>query len=294
MPQVAGSIRSEEPRILTSNTQTHTSLSLVVASCRHSRGNRTLLEGCNQPRADLRDGHRRRFTEHHQPVICGISTAKVVRLTYQWAMVYGRPTILKILLKRTGCTTRAQDAPSKFVVDAIFSDVIHPDKPGAAVLIAKMEVLFEQRYGLADLERRDSTTIKHGVQYCIHYQAIHRGGCHPEAAGGRSAEPGGHGFEIIPDYPRGDEIKIRHLLTHTLGIPDKLGWSGLDGDGATCTGESGLPDGAIQICTAGFRSGSAVRLQQLRIYLLGHNNRKGFGSDIFRIFAQWFFGAFLG
>src|ERR1035437_11019363 len=32
--------------------------------------------------------------------------------------------------------------------------------------------------------------------------------------------------KYIPDYPRGDLITLRHLLTHTSGIPDRLGGPG--------------------------------------------------------------------
>ncbi|MGD0787320.1 MAG: serine hydrolase [Terracidiphilus sp.] len=124
--------------------------------------------------------------------------------------------------------TQAADAAAstpttESVVDAIFKDAIHPGQPGAAVLVAKDgRILFEKAYGLADVEH----AIPVSVETKFNIASITK----PFTAAAilKLQEEGRLSLDdplskYIPDYPRGNEIRIRHLLTHTSGIPEKLG-----------------------------------------------------------------------
>jgi CubicO group peptidase (beta-lactamase class C family) len=119
--------------------------------------------------------------------------------------------------------TAAPPLSNESAVDAIFKDVIHPGQPGAAVLVAKDgKILFEKAYGLADVEH----TIPVSLETKFNIASITK----PFTAAAilKLQEEGRLSLDdplskYIPDYPRGNEIKIRHLLTHTSGIPEKLG-----------------------------------------------------------------------
>jgi len=141
---------------------------------------------------------------------------------YQWAQVYGRKTIVK-LLEAQGADASVPTVRPEAIVDAIFNDVVHPGQPGAAVLVAKDgKILFEKGYGLADVERGTPVTLETTFNIASITKPF------TAAAILKLREEGRLGLDdrlskYIPDYPRGSEITIRHLLTHTSGIPDKLG-----------------------------------------------------------------------
>jgi CubicO group peptidase (beta-lactamase class C family) len=127
------------------------------------------------------------------------------------------PTTLAVAAETTA------PAPSnESAVDAIFKDAIHPGQPGAAVLVAKDgKILFEKAYGLADVEH----AIPISLETKFNIASITK----PFTAAAilKLQEEGRLSLDdplskYIPDYPRGNEIKIRHLLTHTSGIPEKL------------------------------------------------------------------------
>lgn len=141
---------------------------------------------------------------------------------YQWAKVYGRKAIIEALeAQEAGATVSAP--PLDNVVDAIFKDAVHPGQPGADVLVAKDgKILFEKSYGLADVERGIPIT----AETVFNLASITK----PFTAAAilklqeeRRLSLDDTLSKYIPDYPRGNEITIRHLLTHTSGIPDKLG-----------------------------------------------------------------------
>jgi CubicO group peptidase (beta-lactamase class C family) len=124
--------------------------------------------------------------------------------------------------------TQAADAtapapPNESAVDAIFKDAIHPGQPGAAVLVAKDgKILFEKAYGLADVEHAIPVSLETKFNIASITKPF------TAAAILKLQEEGRLSLDdplskYIPDYPRGNEIKIRHLLTHTSGIPEKLG-----------------------------------------------------------------------
>lgn len=113
--------------------------------------------------------------------------------------------------------------PPEAVVDAIFRDAIHPGQPGAAVLVAKDgKILFEKAYGLADVERKIPVTTETRFNIASITKPF------TAAAILKLEEEGRLSLDdrlskYIPDYPRGNEIAIHHLLTHTSGIREKLG-----------------------------------------------------------------------
>jgi CubicO group peptidase (beta-lactamase class C family) len=143
---------------------------------------------------------------------------------YQWAHVYGRKTIMKLLEAQGAATGSAP--PPETIVDAIFKDVVRPGQPGAAVLVVKDgKILFEKAYGLADVERAIPVTTETKFNIASITKPF------TAAAILRLQEEGRLSLDdpvskYIPDYPRGNEIRIRHLLTHTSGIRDKLGGPG--------------------------------------------------------------------
>jgi len=135
----------------------------------------------------------------------------------QAARLHGQKEAADFLLGK-GADPKAEMPPLDKVVDAIFGELIKTNWPGVAVLVAKEgKVLFKKGYGLASLE--------HGVP--VTPQTKFRIGSITKqftaAAILKLQEEGKLSVEdkltkYIPDFPRGDEVTIRHLLTHTSGI----------------------------------------------------------------------------
>ena len=107
-------------------------------------------------------------------------------------------------------------------VDSIFSGIYAPDEPGAAVLIMKDgKKVLEHCYGIADIETRKPVTPK--TNFCIasvskQFSAV---------ALMQLAEQGKLSLDdnvakFFPEFkaPFFKDITLRHLLSHTSGIPD--------------------------------------------------------------------------
>lgn len=106
-------------------------------------------------------------------------------------------------------------------IDAIFSDLIQPGEPGAAVLVVRDgNVLFERGYGVCDLrskEKIDPETNFRLASVTKQFTAmavmllVHDGKLHYDD----------HLTDIFPDFPAyGKPITVRNLLNHTGGLPD--------------------------------------------------------------------------
>ncbi len=140
----------------------------------------------------------------------------------QWAAVRGHRTMTQVL-EAAGIRRSAQTFDPGATVDAMFREYIHRGEPGAVVLVARRgKILFEKGYGLADVQHFRSIT----PTTCFHLASINK----PFTAAAilKLQEQGRLHIDdplskYIPDYPGGDRILIRHLLTHTSGIPDRLG-----------------------------------------------------------------------
>ena len=102
--------------------------------------------------------------------------------------------------------------------DALLAGLIETNDPGLAVLVAQDgKILFEKGYGLADREHAvpviPQTTFRiASITKQFTASAILK----LQEEGKLSVDD--KLSKYIPDFPRGDEVTLRQLLTHTSGI----------------------------------------------------------------------------
>ncbi len=103
-------------------------------------------------------------------------------------------------------------------VDALFEDSVHSNTPGAAVLIARDgKELLEKGYGLAQVEARAPITCDTRFRIGSITKQF------TAAAILKLQEEGKLDVndpisKYFPDWPKGREVTLRHLLTHSSGI----------------------------------------------------------------------------
>ncbi len=127
-------------------------------------------------------------------------------------------TELAEFLAAKGADTNATLPPPEKSIDALFQNLIKPSGPGAAVLVARDgKVLFEKGYGLADVEHHRSITPETKFRIgSITKQFTASAILKLQEQGKLNVED--KLSKYYPDYPRGSEVALRHLLTHTSGI----------------------------------------------------------------------------
>jgi CubicO group peptidase (beta-lactamase class C family) len=102
--------------------------------------------------------------------------------------------------------------------EALLSGLIETNDPGLVVLVAQDgKILFQRGYGMADMEhhvpvtpqtifRIASITKQFTAAAILKLQEERKLSINDKLS------------KFIPDFPRGDEVTLRHLLTHTSGI----------------------------------------------------------------------------
>src|SRR5258707_6573759 len=138
-----------------------------------------------------------------------------IRLTRLFGLIGGALMALATLL--AAALPAAAETPSQ-KADALLSGLIETNDPGLAVLVAQNgKILFEKSYGLADREHHvpviPQTTFRIGS---IGKQFTASAILKLQEQGKLSVND--KLSKYIPDFPRGDEVTLRHLLTHTSGI----------------------------------------------------------------------------
>lgn len=139
--------------------------------------------------------------------------------------VNGLARLLGVLLAAVCCVVCAQVAVAEgdftaiaSQVDALLERSIHADTPGAAVIVARNgKIVFAKGYGLAQVETR--TPINTETRFRI--GSITKQ--FTAAAIFKLQEQGRLDLndpvsKYLPDWPRGREVTLRHLLTHSSGI----------------------------------------------------------------------------
>ena len=146
---------------------------------------------------------------------------------------------LAILLTSWGCGEGPPDAstadrpdpadwPTDPRVDAIVQDVVEPGEPGLAVLVLRDgEVVHASGYGLADVqsgrpfETETPTRLGSVTKPFVSWAVM------------RLVEMGELSYDDpvaswLPELDRFPGVTVRHLLTHTSGIPDYYGFDGFN------------------------------------------------------------------
>jgi CubicO group peptidase (beta-lactamase class C family) len=135
----------------------------------------------------------------------------------QIALLHGRKPMVEFLTRK-GADASYPIPPRERLVDALLSDRFNDHQPGAAVLVAQNgTILFEKGYGLASVEHLVPITADTKFRIGSITKQF------TAAAILKLLEEGKLSLDdplskFIPDYPRGGEVSIRHLLTHTSGI----------------------------------------------------------------------------
>ena len=133
------------------------------------------------------------------------------------AKMSGRKDVVDFLLKN-GADPNIPMPSKEKLADAVFNRVIKGDSPGASVLFAQDgEIIYQKGFGYASLEHHAPFTIDTKSRIgSITKQFTASAILKLQEEGKISVNDKLSKF--IPDFPRGDEVTIHHLLTHTSGI----------------------------------------------------------------------------
>lgn len=141
---------------------------------------------------------------------------------WQAARMKGRTEMCELLEKR-GATSDLPFPANTEIAKMLFNPLGEGKLPGAAVLVAQDgQVLFETGFGYADIE--NNVQVSSETKFRI--GSISKQ--FTAAAILKLAEQGKLKLsdpliKYIPDFPKGKEVTIRHLLTHTSGIHSYTG-----------------------------------------------------------------------
>jgi CubicO group peptidase (beta-lactamase class C family) len=136
---------------------------------------------------------------------------------YQAARLRGQRDVAELLARKGANTNADMPAPEK-VADALFRDAVRADGSAVTVLVAQNgKVLFKQAYGMADREHYVAATPETKFRIgSITKQFTASAILKLQEAGKLSVAD--KLTKYLPDFPRGDEVTLHHLLTHTSGI----------------------------------------------------------------------------
>ncbi|MBA4146505.1 MAG: beta-lactamase family protein [Verrucomicrobia bacterium] len=115
----------------------------------------------------------------------------------------------------------AMSQPSETTVDALFKAYAGPTTPGAAVMVIKDgKPVFTKGYGMADLEKRIPCSTNTNFRLASVTKQFTAMAILTLAERGKLSleDRVPKYFPEFPEYGKG--ITIRHLLTHTSGVPD--------------------------------------------------------------------------
>ena len=138
------------------------------------------------------------------------------------AKIAGRADAVKLLVEK-GADADMEMPPKEKIIDWVFERVIKEKYPGAAVLVAKDgDILYQNGYGYANIGHRVEVTPETKFRIgSISKQFTAAAILKLEEEGKLSVKDKLSKF--LPDYPRGDEVTLHHLLTHTSGIHSYTG-----------------------------------------------------------------------
>ena len=133
------------------------------------------------------------------------------------AMVRGHAQAVE-LLKAKGADPSVPMPQPEAILEAQLKDVGLSDSPGLAVLVSRNgKILLRKAAGQADVENKVPVTLKTKFRIgSVTKQFAAAAILKLQEQGKLSVKD--KLTKFFPDYPRGDEVTVHHLLTHTSGI----------------------------------------------------------------------------
>jgi CubicO group peptidase (beta-lactamase class C family) len=127
-----------------------------------------------------------------------------------------------LLLALFGCRNFPAQAPSQ-EANTLFNGLIKQNDAGMAVLVSQNgRVLFEKAYGMADTEHSIAADVKTRFRIgSITKQFTATAILKLQEEGKLRVDD--KLSKYFPNFPRGSEVTLQHLLTHTSGIHDYTG-----------------------------------------------------------------------
>ncbi len=198
--------------------------------------------------------------------------------------------LICIFLVSSACATKPDKASldSGEYIDGVIRDMVQPDQPGIAVLISRGDrVLLSKGYGLADMEQEIPITSK----------TIFRIGSITKqftAASILKLQEEGklkvtdRLTKYIPDYPRGDEVTLHHLLTHTSGIENYTGKLDFSGKVTQVISSNELID-SFKYDDFNFKPGDSYSYSNSGYFLLGYIVERVSGKSYEKYLQETFF-----
>jgi len=203
------------------------------------------------------------------------------------AQIHGHEDVGRWLISKGADATLPLPAKEQ-LVDALLKEVIKGHSPGAAVLVAQGgKILFKKAYGYASLEHMVPVTLD--TKFRI-------GSVTKQFTGSailRLQEQGKLSVrdplsKFIPDYPRGGEVTLHHLLTHTSGIRSYTGKPGfLETVSSYITSEDLIK--SFKSDPYDFDPGKKWLYNNSGYFLLGHIIEEASGQSYGEFLKQQFF-----
>jgi CubicO group peptidase (beta-lactamase class C family) len=131
------------------------------------------------------------------------------------------PALISLLCNMV-FTARAADSPNVAALESILAKRLPASGPGEVVLVARDgHLLFSHGYGLADREKQIPATPQTRFRIgSVTKQFTAAAILHLAQEGKLSIDD--PLSKYFPDYPGGNKITLRHLLTHTSGLHNYL------------------------------------------------------------------------
>ena len=202
------------------------------------------------------------------------------------AKVGGRDAVVQMLLKKGAKDITVPSA--EMLVDNMYYSLKEKSSPGVAVLVADdSRILYEKAYGYADIKNKiaatpdtkfriGSVTKQFTAAAILKLQENNLLSVNDKLS------------KFIPDFPRGDEVTIHHLLTHTSGIhsytnkPDFI-------DKVTKTISPDSLISSIKNDPYDFNPGEQLRYNNSGYFLLGYIINKVSGKSYEQYLKETFF-----
>ena len=206
---------------------------------------------------------------------------------YQSAAIRGRESVMNYLKER-GAKTDLPMPPFSELVSNIFKSAQTGITSGVAVLVSKNgEIIYEKGFGYADVGNKVPVTPDTKFRIgSITKQFTASAILKLQEEGKISVTDKLSKF--IPDFPRGDEVTIQHLLTHTSGIhsfTDRPGFMKF----VTLPVTSQAVVDTIKTFKYDFNPGDRYLYNNSGFFLLGYIIEKISGKSLAEYFSDHFF-----